>query len=111
MPCPSEPMNSFLIRDIPWGTAVALHVAWRVWDPGLAGQGAVLYKCLLGCTACRTWRVPPSIWVQGMLLERGPGTPLGSAPLKCLPVHCLLAILSFGIWVEAPSADPWPLGM
>lgn len=38
MPCPSKPMKSFLIRAIPRGTAVALHVAWRVWDPGLAGQ-------------------------------------------------------------------------
>lgn len=87
MPCPSKPMKSSLIRDIPWGMAVALHVAWRVWDPGLAGQGAVLNKYLLGCATCRAWRVPPSIWVEGMLPERGPRTPLGIGTTEMPSLH------------------------
>lgn len=89
--CPSEPMKSFLIGDILWGMAVALHVAWRV-----AGQGAMLYKYLLGCAACRAWRVPPSSWVQGMLPERGPRTPLGTATIEA--PSCALPSRNSVLW-------------
>lgn len=71
----------------------------------------MLYKYLLGYAVCRAWRVPASSWVQGMVPERGLRTPLGTDPIEALSVHCLLAIPSFGVWVEAPRADPWPLGM
>lgn len=105
MSCPSESMKSFLIRDIPWGMAVALHVAWRACGT-LAGRGAMLYKYLLGCAACWAWRVPPASWVQGMLLERGPSTPLGINTFLCAAFQQFHP-LGFGLRHPVLIPGPW----
>lgn len=109
MPCPRKPMKSFLIRAIPRGTAVALHVAWRVWDPGLAGEQCCVNICWAAPRAGLGEFLPPAGY-RGCSWKGAPGPHWALAPLKCLPAGCFLAIPSFGIWVEAPSTDPWPLG-
>lgn len=112
MPCPSEPMKSFLIRDIPWGMAVALHVAWRVCGmlAWLAREQCCINICWAAPCAGLGEFLPPAGY-RGCSQKGAPGPCWPSTPLKCLPVHCFLAILSFGIRVEAPSADPWLLGV